>query len=86
MSQVDIHLLRHHVPAMKSGADTRGDAGVVDFITQPIFEAADHDVLWPVSEPAYQVTKHLGVLSYPSAPLADGFYVVSGFAINQGGP
>lgn len=45
---------------------------LLDLITQPIFETPHEDVLQPVSEPASQVMKLLGVLSHPSPSLADG--------------
>lgn len=61
---------------------TPGDAGVVDLVSQPIFETAGQDVLWAVGEPA----KLLGVLSHLSPSLADGLDVVSSFAVGQGGP
>lgn len=67
------------------GEGAPGDAGIIDFFTQPVFEVANQDVLCTVGEPASQVVECLGILGYPSASLADGLDMVFGFAISRGG-
>lgn len=67
------------------GGGAPGDAGIINFISQPVFEVANQDVLCTVGEPASQVMELLGVLGYPSASLADSLDMVSGFAISSGG-
>lgn len=59
--QVDLDFLNQDIPPVKSAWGASGDAGVVDVIIQPILEAFNQHVLWPVN---YQYAKSQNSLVY----------------------
>lgn len=45
---VDLHLFSQDVSVMKGGRGSLQDSGIVPVVVQPIFEATDEDIFWPV--------------------------------------